>query len=337
MIRRLSMTRSLIVLLSVLSIGCALLPGPSPPTQPPAKPIPGESEQCHLNGKSFDCYDNPPDGESFPQWEPNWGYVCLAQGGGTTRVAVPDQCPVIEPPPPDLPQPQCGTFTDRGGTLRLLNGECDCWTENEWNACVGTCADEVNLVASTCFEQKFRLQTKTATNTLGDRCGTFWKLNIEALAEELRVQMPERCVIAGIEAIFIQRDDGKYEERHAVFSANGCWTNSGFGKYIGCHLVVGGTPPPTQPPPTQPPPSGVCLDPNPRGLPARFDCQRVGNLNKITCTYKITEGRSYCDQVCSPIEPDVCYTGRNACPVRIEGDPERVPCEREPDVIGVQQ
>jgi hypothetical protein len=94
--------------------------------------------------------------------------------------------------------------------------------------------------------------------------------------------------------------------------------------------------PPDPPDPTPPPGGEVCADPNPRGLPARFVLKRIGNGNKITSTYQISQ-RSYCDQVCSPTEPDVCYTGRNNCPVRMEGDPERVPCELQPDVVGEQQ
>lgn len=84
--------------------------------------------------------------------------------------------------------------------------------------------------------------------------------------------------------------------------------------------------PGTIPPPVDPPPSGQCVDPDPRGLPAEF-VLHCGQGNGTVCdsTYRV-KSREYCNAVCSPIEPDVCFTGRGACPMRMEGDPERHVC-----------
>ena len=102
------------------------------------------------------------------------------------------------------------------------------------------CVNEPNLIATTCFSEQFRKEVKKATDTLGDLTGGDPQKNLGKVAEQLRVQMPGRCVIAGIEAVFIVRDDGKYEENHTVFFGNGGWTNSGYGKYIGCHYDATG-------------------------------------------------------------------------------------------------
>lgn len=312
----------------VILPSCGGLPG-QPPTEPtpPPLPVPLESEQCHLIGATFSCYDNPPDGESFPQWQPNWGYVCPPIDGVMTRVGVPEDCPAI----PGLPQPQCPSFTDRGSNVRVLDSACDCYLLDEWIECEplpepGVCRDvEATLVASVGCSQMFRGKVKMATAALGDLTGNDWRENLKKVAAKLIEQNEGMCAFGGIEAVFIRRNDGRWEENHTVFSGDGGWTNSGFGIYKGCHED-------TDPP--EPPGGEGCVDPDPRGLPARFDCHRVGNGNKIDCTYKVTV-REYCDAVCSPIEPDVCFTGRHKCPMRFEGDPERHVCYEE--VVAVQQ
>ena len=175
----------------------------------------------------------------------------------------------------------------------------------------------------------FQDEVKKATNTLGDLRGRPPQENLQKLAEQLQVQMPGRCLIGGIEAVFILRDDGSYEENHAVFFGNGAWTNSGRGVFVGCHEDTD----PNEPPAPTPPPGGeTCVDPDPTGLEAEFVLKPHGN--DWDSTYRV-RSRQYCDAVCSPLEPDVCFTGRNACPLRFEGDPEREACEAQE--IGEQQ
>jgi len=192
---------------------------------------------------------------------------------------------------------------------------------------------EPNLIATTCFEEEFRDQVKAATDALGDLCGTFWKDNLDSLAAQLRDQMPGRCVISGVEAIFIERDDGKYEENHAVFSKNGCWTNSGYGRYIGCHVDV--TPGPEPPEPTPPP--GECPEPHPDTTRMKF--QKKENGNHLDTTW-ITKGQpAYCAEIgycCMPntgTPPNTCGSEgcipRGGCPVRGDGDPIRPACEAD--------
>jgi len=182
--------------------------------------------------------------------------------------------------------------------------------------------DEPALVATTCFAEDFRDEVKKATDALGDRCGTFWKENLDALAEQLRAQMPGRCVLSGIEAVFIKRNDGRYEENHAVFSANGCWTGSGYGKYKGCHYEVGSSPPPVDPP------TEACPAPHPDLTRMKFkSTEHNGNLDTSWVT---VNQEPYCREIgMSPMDDG---TPRAGCPVRPEGgegSEERAPCEAE--------
>ena len=83
-----------------------------------------------------------------------------------------------------------------------------------------------------------------------------------------------------------------------------------------------------------PPPGGECVDPDPTGLEAQFVLKKHVPAPVWDSTYR-KKGRTYCDQVCSPLEPAVCYTGRLWCPMRFPGDPELAACTAKH--IGVQQ
>ncbi len=299
------MRKSLAVLAAALLFAaCSLLPKPPDPGPTPTPP---PQWSCELGMPG--CHKTKPPQQCSSEVSPCWH----------NPTQDPEHCeeaPACDVTPPDLPQPQCETFTDRGGTFRTRSGQCDCYFGQAWTPCPKPpptgCAAETNLIATTCFEQEFRDEVKMATDILGDRCGRDWKENLDAVVEQLRIQMPGRCVISGNEAVFIARNDGRYEENHTAFSHNGCWTNSGFGKYIGCHVNVT--------------PTRECVDPDPTDLGAEFVLKKHGN--DWDSTYRV-RNRGYCDAVCSPKEPDVCFTGRNACPLRFEGDPERKVCEEQ--------
>ena len=176
----------------------------------------------------------------------------------------------------------------------------------------GECAQEAELVPTTCGGAVYNAAVKQATIALGDLTGNPPQENLKVLAAEITEQTGRKCIFAGVEAIFLLRPDGKYEENHAVYFGDGGWTGNGFGKFIGCHNAANPSPPPT-----------VCTDPDPRGLRAEFVLKK--HHQDWDSTYKI-RNREYCHSVCSPLEPDVCFI-RDACPVRFEGDPEREVCE----------
>ena len=125
--RLLLLVLAVLVGASVLSTGCswppnwpnpnptptpAPTPTPTPtPTPPPAK-IPPTPQHCHVSGAVHSCYDNPPDGESFPEWDPNWGWVCEATdaAGAFIRRGTLEDCP--DPPPPVEPPDECPEYLD---------------------------------------------------------------------------------------------------------------------------------------------------------------------------------------------------------------------------------
>ena len=310
----------LLFLLSVLggifflSASCAWLPGPPDPTPTPTPP----PWECELDMPY--CHETDPPQQCSSEESP------CAHNPSTTPEHCEEAPRCATPPPPELPQPQCMTFTDRGGTFRTRSGQCDCYFGQAWSPCEPEppptgCVSEPNLVAITCFAEEFRNEVKKATDTLGDLTGGDPQENLRKVAEQLRIQMPGRCVIAGIEAVFIVRDDGKYEENHTVFFGNGGWTGSGYGKYIGCHYDVtgGGTPPPTEPP------TGACPAPHPNLTGMKFKQEEKGN--HLDTTWVTVNQEPFCAEIgMSPMDNGTLRAG---CPVRPEGNDERGPCEAE--------
>ena len=311
-----------VILAALLTVGCGLLPGPTPPEPPPpctpgsCDRNPNDPRAC--NTESGNCEPCVPD-LSGAIWNTDAGEVWCSTAERPVKHWPPaDECPRLTQPCEEieLPTPQCAT---------LPPGSCACFAGEVWQPCVPPqegCVNEADLVVASCSEI-YSAQVKTATTALGDRCGEFWLDNLSALAEQLRTQLPEACILAGKEAVFIQRPDGRYEENHAVFSANGCWTGNGYGKYKGCHVDTSG--------PTEPP-SGRCVNPDPGDYPdALFTL--VKHNNAWDSTYK-KQSRQYCDEVAENQDCEA-FRGRHRCPVRCEGDPNREVCERQE--IGVQK
>lgn len=178
------------------------------------------------------------------------------------------------------------------------------------------CPSEAQLVDATCSSPLFHDAIKAATKKVDDIQGTPRERQ-DAVAASL--ETPDRCVISGKEAIFVERPDGLYGEYHVVHSSQGTWTNSGRGKWIGCHAVGGSSQPPEPEP--EPPSGSVCSDcslsacpsfvkwsakcPNPHGT--WLDCAALwGPASHCAATGQ---------------------ANRYPCPILPEGDPERARCE----------
>jgi len=192
---------------------------------------------------------------------------------------------------------------------------------------------ETSLVVAPCSGEQFGSAVLAATTKLG-RLGTDCVANNLALAAELRASTG-RCTIGGIEAIFIERPDGLAEERHTCFFGKGTWTNSGRGKFMGCHRINAGPLPPTPPVVTPPPPAGdACpFEPCPQrtypnGTPRwRFNSREYSK--KVADSTPVTvDQEPFC--AATGQSPTEDGTKRAGCPMRKdkEGDLERPAVER---------
>ena len=156
--------------------------------------------------------------------------ACILAGGRW----VDGRCIMPPPPPPPPPDP-CDKCT---AEQKCVNGKC----QDPDPPPPAECVEESRLVVARCAGPVFHSEVKAATAALGDLTGLNPNDNLDTLAAQLRTQLPGRCILSGIEALFILRDDGLYEENHAVFFENGSWTNSGRGKFKYCHRNTGSTP-----------------------------------------------------------------------------------------------
>ena len=146
---------------------------------------------------------------------------------------------------------------------------------------------------------------------MGDLSGNPPQENLYKLAVELTKRNEGICIIVGVEALFIKRTDGRWDEYHAVYFGDGGWTDNGFGKYIGCHktddVATCGEP--------TPPPANEIHVKRFGGRPGYPKFESVGRV----------KGYEYCTSV--------GFTNRTQCPVRpepCEGCPwqDRVACEK---------
>lgn len=171
------------------------------------------------------------------------------------------------------------------------------------------CVKEADLVAATCAGETWGDAVFTATEKLGF-LGTDCNANLKALAAELVATHPDKCIIAGQEAIFAARSGGLFEENHSCLFGKGTWTNSGRGKFMGCHKdKTAPAPPPavTCGPPTPPPAWAFKVKPH----------QAFCVTHDSTVLVK---GAAYCAAV--------GFTdGRSICAVRGEGAADRAACE----------
>lgn len=152
-------------------------------------------------------------------------------------------------------------------------------------------------------------EVKAATTKLGSLPGMTPPQKLRALADQL-VEDTGWCWFAGLEAIFVIREDGYWGEYHAVSFGGGGWTNSGNGKWMGKHA---------DPRVTE---EGLSF-PDPREESMRFSIH--AQPNKIDTTLTVFNALEYCRAIRMGKHGDL---PRAACPVRPEGHPERLSWER---------
>ena len=73
-------------------------------------------------------------------------------------------------------------------------------------------------------------EVRAAQQEIGDVCGLDPELSLCELAAKLRANGREAYF--GNDAVWVKRDDGQWEEHHAVFYGNGCWlSNTWYGTF----------------------------------------------------------------------------------------------------------
>ena len=330
-------------------------PGPTPtPTPPPVPYIPPAEEQCHLMTPPAmaNCYDNPPNGESFPEWDPNWGYVCALPQGGTTRVGLPDQCPVAPP----LPQPQCETFVNRGGqvAVRMGSGACDCYIGHEpqppCEPPTGECifpqgvpeGDFTGGETSTLLGTQVNAAMERVTGCpKGTNCST--GMGADEFFDAVNSELRSTGLCAGRHK---DSPPGASDEIAVATECTGWWEGYHVYNYGGGKVVwspgagrprwkidpkwCAGTGPPD-------PPSGECPAPHPDTTRMKFQSSEQGS--HLDTTWITVNQPGYCASIgycCMPgtgTPPNTCDSPgcipRGGCPVRGDGDPIRATCESE--------
>ncbi len=182
---------------------------------------------------------------------------------------------------------------------------------------------EKDLVATACAAPEFSKLVLRATKELGPNPGAATESTVEAQAKKNLQLLADKlgswgwCAIAGQEAVFILRSDGLVEENHAVYFGDAGWTNNGMGKFIGCHKTS----------------ERIFGDMCPAPLPSlekgkrKINARRFGRwvdatiITVMTCDYCYAIG-SGCYGPDPPCSPKRC-----GCPMRMDGNPYRVPCE----------
>ncbi len=171
------------------------------------------------------------------------------------------------------------------------------------------CVPEGVLVADSCSVPELQNEVAFAIGRVGAPKPTP-QASIKAVALELNRE--GFCATAGSEAVFVMKPNGLHEEYHVVaFGAPYGWTNSGKGKYIGCHRDKTRK-------------QGVC---GPPAVP--------GNSNlAINVKYysKFVDGTIVAKNACEYCRlAGVGWNGKGVprcgCPMRGDGNVERVACE----------
>lgn len=145
-------------------------------------------------------------------------------------------------------------------------------------------------------------QIDLAKDAVGSTCGQDPISSLDRFGAQLRKQ--GLCAGRSADSVFVLANDGLWEEHHVIAYTTGCYTMTQNGyknawPYANPNVPVEGCPPPL-----------------PTGGVDKWTLVKHNNL--FDCTPKTCD-REYCaaigsDQIC--------------CPARLEGDPNRVACER---------
>jgi hypothetical protein len=315
----------LLSILSVLVIASALSgcdgwppnPQPTPTPEPTPTPTPWE---CQLEMPRCDLVEPPQQCSSVES--PCWH----------NPTQDPHHCEEApkceEPPPPELPQPQCETFTDRGGTFRTLRESCDCYFGQTWKPCAepGPCCFPPHepghhWKARTPgeFPTEYYNEYRHAVAEVGDRCGEEPKETLALIADAL---VRQGVCASGPEAdsVSIKRaSDGRFEEWHAVYYGNGCIID-GPNAYKAAWEYSGPACQSPTPTPTPPPPSGECPEPHPDLTKMKFTTHEKNS--HLDTTWTTNYQCEFCEEIGLGEHGGQPRCG---CPVRPECGPDDPP------------
>lgn len=261
-----------------------------------------------------------------------------------------------EPPPPELPQPQCETFTDRGGTLRTMGESCDCYFGQAWNPCPappGECTFPQGVPESDFASHPTSSVLGTQVNAAIERVtrcpvGTDCPTGMEAddFFDAVNAELRATGLCAGRHK---DSPPGASDEIAVAVECTGLWEGYHIYNYGGGKVVWSpgaartawtidpkwcGPPQPTPPPATpSPPPSGDCPAPHPDVTRMKFNAHEQGRY--MDTTWITVNQPGFCNSIgycCMPGTGPCGAPGcipRGGCPVRGDGDPERPICEAE--------
>lgn len=177
--------------------------------------------------------------------------------------------------------------------------------------------------------QQLQAVVVTEIRAMGDTTGQPPAVTLERLAARLRAR--GLCAIAGIEAVFVKRLDGYFEEYHAVYFGTGALIETG--KFMGTHFdKTGGSV--TPPPVTDACPAAPCPDRvwTAETLPDGWGQDAIGTarwhfnvhvhtMGNYDSTSVVDRNEPYCASI--GMSPMADGTARASCPVRPDGHNER--------------
>lgn len=171
---------------------------------------------------------------------------------------------------------------------------------------------------------QLQARVREAITSIPNPVGIAPAVTLERVAAKLREF--GLCAIAGTEAVFVLRADGKLvEEYHPVFFGDGGWTDSGNGKYIGVHRRKSEAPTPPPPLvdacPAEPCPPRVYAD---TGKPHWHWNAKQHTMGNGDSTEVVDKACAFCASIGLG---DMGGAIRCSCPVRPDGHPERVAIE----------
>jgi hypothetical protein len=261
-----------------------------------------------------------------------------------------EEAPACEDPaPPELPEPQCPQFTDRGGTVRPLNEACDCYFGQVWHPCPEEECGFPQGVPNEAFTgvQNPGVYGSVVNRAMADLSGcavgtdcpiTFhpdvWMaLVCEKLCDQgLNCGRHDNEPPGASDQISVKRGsfcDGQPHENYQVYNYGGKKVRWAPGGTQDAWIVDPSTPACASAP--SPPPTGQCPQPHPDMSRMKFTSHERGNHLDTTLT---TVGQpEFCASIgfcCTPGSPsndcdDPQCVPRGGCPVRPECGPSDPP------------